>query len=66
LIDLQSVDHRADAFSMMTTLFDDPNRVNTELERYHSVTTDDVRAFANALLGEDNRAVLTYIPRAAQ
>ncbi len=65
LTDLQSVDHRADAFSMMTTLFDDPNRVNTELDRYRAVTTADVRAFAHAYLAADNRAVLTYLPRAS-
>jgi zinc protease len=65
LTDLQSVDHRADAFSMMTTLFDDPNRVNTELERYRGVTTADVRSFAKEFLRADNRALLTYVPKAA-
>jgi predicted Zn-dependent peptidase len=64
LTDLQRVDHRADAFSMMTTLFDDPGRVNTEIDRYRAVTTSDVREFASAYLGADNRAVLTYLPKA--
>ena len=63
LTDLQRVDHRADAFSMMTTLFDEPGRVNSEIDRYRSVTTGDVRAFANAYLDADNRSVLTYIPK---
>jgi predicted Zn-dependent peptidase len=63
LTELQRVDHRADAFSMMTTLFDDPARVNTEIDRYRAVTTARVRAFAHELLGMDNRAVLTYVPR---
>jgi hypothetical protein len=63
LTDLQRVDHRADVFSMMTTLFDDPNRVNTEIDRYRAVTSADVREFANAFLGADNRAVLTYVPK---
>ena len=63
LTDLQRVDHRADVFSMMTTLFDDPNRVNTEIDRYRTVTSADVREFANAFLGADNRAVLTYVPK---
>ena len=63
LRDLQRVDHRADMFSMMTTLFDDPARVNTELDRYRAVTTEQVREFAGAYLGGDNRAVLTYVPK---
>ena len=63
LTDLQRVDHRADVFSMMTTLFDDPDRVNTEIDRYRTVTSADVREFANAFLGADNRAVLTYVPK---
>lgn len=66
LNDLQRIENRADAFSMMTTLFDDPGRVNTELDRYRSVDTADVRAFANAFLNADNRAVLTYLPNPAQ
>ena len=64
LTDLQRVDHRADAFSMMTTIFDEPDRVNTELDRYRAVTTAQVREFASAFLGADNRAILTYLPRA--
>jgi predicted Zn-dependent peptidase len=61
LIDLQRVDERADAFSMMATLFDDPGRVNTELDRYRAVNTADVREFARAFLSADNRCVLIYV-----
>jgi zinc protease len=32
LADLQTVDERADQLSMYTTLFDDPGRINTELD----------------------------------
>lgn len=63
LTDLQRVEARADALSMMTTLFDDPDRLNTEIDRYRSVTTSDVREFANAFLNADNRAVLAYLPK---
>jgi len=62
LNDLQPVDERADLLSMHTMLFDDPGRINTELERIRAVTTADVRAFASQLLGEGNRAVLQYVP----
>ncbi len=63
LTELQRVDYRADIFSMMTTLFDEPERINTELARYRKVTTSDVREFANAFFGADNRTVLTYVPK---
>ena len=61
LKDLQRVEERADSFSMMTTLFNDPGRVNTELERYRAVTTSDVREFARAYIVPENRTVLTYL-----
>jgi predicted Zn-dependent peptidase len=63
LMDLQTVDERADQLSMYTTLFDDPGRVNTELERVRAVTPAAVRAFARDRLRADNRAVLRYVPR---
>jgi zinc protease len=63
LTDLQRVDERADAFSMMTTLFDDPGRVNTELDRYREVTTADIREFAAMFLVPENRSVMTYVKK---
>ena len=63
LDELQRVDERADLLSMYTTLFDDPGRINTELDRVRAVTTNDVRAFAQRWLTPDNRAVLHYVPR---
>ncbi len=63
LIELQRVDERADQLSMYTTLFDDPGRINTELDRLKAVTTADVRRFAERFLGADNRATLLYVPR---
>jgi zinc protease len=63
LLDLQTVDERADQLSMHTTLFDDPGRINTELERMRSVTAAAVRAFSEEYLRMENRAVLRYVPR---
>jgi zinc protease len=60
---MQQVGERADQLSMFTTLFDDPERLNTELDRYRAVTEDDVRRFALEYLQADNRVVLTYTPR---
>jgi zinc protease len=62
LTELQTVDERADQLSMFTTLFDDPDRINTELARVRAVATADVRAFAAQQLVRDNRAVLRYVP----
>jgi predicted Zn-dependent peptidase len=63
LIDLQRMDERADQLSMNTMLFDDPARLNTEIDRILSVTPDAVRSFATRFLGADNRAVLHYVPK---
>jgi predicted Zn-dependent peptidase len=63
LIDLQRVDERADQLSMYATLFDDPGRINTEIERFRAVTPESVRNFATEYLGADNRAALLYIPQ---
>ncbi len=61
---MQSAQDRADRLSMAMTYFDDPARVNTELERYRGVTVELVHAFARRALGADNRASLAYVPRA--
>jgi predicted Zn-dependent peptidase len=63
LSELQTVNERADQLSMYTTIFDDPERINTELERVRGVTTAAVRAFAATHLRRDNRAVLRYVPK---
>jgi zinc protease len=62
LSDLQTVDERADQLSMYATLFDDPGRINTELDRVRGVTSAQVRSFAERYLQQDNRAVLQYVP----
>lgn len=63
LVELQSVDERADQLSMHATLFDDPGRINTELDRFRAVTPEAVRDFAARYLGADNRALVLYRPR---
>ena len=60
---LQTLERRADLLSMFTTFFDDPDGVVREVERYHSVTGEDMMAFAAERLGADQRAVVTVIPR---
>jgi zinc protease len=62
LSQLQRVDERADQLSMFTTLFDDPDLINTEIDRIRGVTPGAVRDFADRFLGEDNQAALVYVP----
>ena len=62
---LELVAQRADLLSMFATHFGDPGRVATEIDRLRAVTPEAVGAFAAACLGSGNRAILTYVPRAA-
>jgi zinc protease len=63
---LQQVGERADQLSMFTTLFDDPARINLELDRYRLVSPGDVRELAGEFLVAENRVVLTYVPPTRQ
>ena len=62
---LERTGERADLLSMFNLYFDDPDRLNRELDRLREVTPEQIRAFAEARLGADNRAVLVYEPEAA-
>ncbi|HET8654721.1 MAG TPA: pitrilysin family protein [Longimicrobiaceae bacterium] len=61
---LQQVGERADQLSMFATLFDDPERINTELDEYRAVTAEGVSRFAVEYLRRDNVVSLIYLPRA--
>jgi zinc protease len=65
LDELQKVDERADQLSMYTCLFDDPGRINTELDRIRAVTAEDVRDIAARHLGGGHAATLVYVPEGA-
>ncbi len=60
---LQSASGRADKLSQYATYFSDPERVNTELERYRACTREQLNAAARTLLAADNRATLRFVPR---
>ncbi|MDQ5841557.1 MAG: insulinase family protein [Chloroflexota bacterium] len=59
---LEQVGERADRLSQYACLFDRPEMVNTEIERYDAVTAGQVREAMADRAGADNRLVLTYIP----
>lgn len=59
---MERVADRADLLSMFDLYFDDPGRIDRELDRLRAVSLADVRAFATNQLGPDNRAIVTYQP----
>jgi len=59
---LESVEGKADLLSHYTTHFDDPGRLGSELETYHSLAPEDLRSFAARHLADDRRAVVTVVP----
>jgi predicted Zn-dependent peptidase len=62
---LERIAERADRLSMYACLFDDPERINTEVSRYLAVDADRVREAMAAVLRTDNRLSLTYVPAEA-
>jgi predicted Zn-dependent peptidase len=66
LRNVQQVGTRADLLSMFDQAFDDPARLNTEVERVRAVTRAQVQDFGSEFLGADNRAFLTYVPGGEQ
>jgi predicted Zn-dependent peptidase len=60
---MQQAGERADRLSMFATYFGQPELVNEEMDLYEAVTVDQVNAFTNERLGENNRASLLYVPR---
>jgi zinc protease len=59
---LERISERADRLSMYACLFDEPERINTEVSRYEAVDAARVRDAMAASLRPDNRVVLTYLP----
>jgi len=62
---LERMSERADVLSMFELYFDDPGRINSELDRLRAVSVEQIRDFARSHLGSDNRAVLVYEPKEA-
>ena len=59
---LERIGERADRLSMYACLFDQPERINSEVSRYLAVDAARVREAMAASIRPDNRVVLTYIP----
>ncbi|MCT4591522.1 MAG: insulinase family protein [Carboxylicivirga sp.] len=57
---------RAENLATNYTYFGNTNLVNTELDKYLSVTKEDIKRVANKYLVKDNRVVLYYLPKSQQ
>ena len=53
----------AESLADYEVYFGDANLINTELEKYNKVTTQDMLNVANKYLVKDNRVVLYYVPK---
>jgi predicted Zn-dependent peptidase len=62
---LERIAERADRLSMYTCLFDEPERINSEVGRYLAVDAERVRRAMGETLRADNRLVLTFLPAEA-
>ncbi len=60
---MQSTLFRAFLMGQMTVYYDDPNLINTRFTKIRNVSRDDVQRVAKKYLSEDNRTVLTTVPK---
>jgi predicted Zn-dependent peptidase len=61
-----SIQSRAYNLAINYTFFKNTNLINTEIEKYLSVSKEDIRRVANTYFREDNRVVLYYLPKTQQ
>jgi zinc protease len=62
---LERIGERADRLGQYTCLFDEPERINTEVSRYAAVDATRVVEVMRESLTDDNRVTLTYVPAEA-
>jgi predicted Zn-dependent peptidase len=61
---VQSSLSRAFTMAQYAIAYDDPNLINTRLDKVSAVTREDVRRVANKYLKETNRTVVITMPKA--
>ena len=62
---LERIAERADRLGQYACLFDEPERINSEVGRYAAIDTARVAEAMRASITEDNRVTLTYVPAEA-
>jgi zinc protease len=60
---LQSTLYRAYIIGEMASIYGDPNLINTRFDKIASVGKDDIQRVAKTYLTEDNRTVVTTLPK---
>ncbi|MBA9076160.1 M16 family metallopeptidase [Rufibacter quisquiliarum] len=63
---LATLEGRTEKLASFHALYGNTNLINTELDKLLAVTKDDLMRVANQYLTKENRAVLHYLPKAAQ
>jgi zinc protease len=61
--ELQSTLYRAYVIGEMAVIYGDPNLINTRFDKIQNVGKDDIQRVAKIYLTEDNRTVLTTLPK---
>jgi zinc protease len=61
--ELQSTLYRAYVIGEMAVIYGDPNLINTRFDKIQNVGKDDIQRVAKIFLTEDNRTVLTTLPK---
>ena len=62
----KSIQSRAYNLAINYTFFKNTNLINTEIDKYLSVTKEDIKRVANTYFRDDNRVVLYYLPKPQQ
>ena len=62
---LQSTLFRAYLIGEMTVFFNDPNLINTRFNKIQNVSKEDLQRVAKTYLTEENRTVITTLPKAS-
>ncbi len=62
---LERIGERADRLGQYACLFDEPQRINTEVSRYAAVDPGRVIEALRSSITKDNRVTLTYVPAEA-
>ena len=61
--ELQSTLYRAYVIGEMAVIYGDPNLINTRFGKIQSVSKEDIQRVAKTYLTEDNRTVVTTLPK---
>jgi len=66
VMSLQSSLGRANIIGQYAVYYNDPNLINTRLDKYLAVTKEDVMRVANKYLAATNRTVVITVPKAGR